>query len=198
MGSRGAGADRGLMSENMERKSDDTIAQPAVPTGGSDVDPTTTAGLHVDVRELSQDESLAILASHHVARVGLSFHDLIKVKLCNYIYSEGWIYARTELGPDLTIAQHHPWAAIEVGRVESIYDWQSVEVSGAIEFLHSDMQSRAWYEFENAVNLFRMAVPQILTADDPMPRRIQLMRVHVDTIMGRESRSASAQALPKP
>ncbi|MEO7043616.1 MAG: pyridoxamine 5'-phosphate oxidase family protein [Gemmatimonadaceae bacterium] len=185
------------MSENMEKKSDDTVGHPSAPAGGGNVGVAGTAGLHVKVRELSKDESLAILASHHVGRVGLSFHDLIKVKICNYIYSEGWIYARTELGPDLTIAQHHPWAAFEVGRAESIYDWQSVEVSGAIEFLRSDMQSRAWFEFENAVNLFRTVVPQILTADDPMPERVQLLRVHVDTIMGRESRSASAQSLPQ-
>ncbi|MEO7103387.1 MAG: pyridoxamine 5'-phosphate oxidase family protein [Gemmatimonadaceae bacterium] len=164
---------------------------------GSDSSVRGTAGLRVEVRDLSNEEALAILASHHLGRVGLSFHDLIKVKLCNYIYSEGWIYARTELGPDLTIAMHHPWAAFEVGRAESIYDWQSVEVSGAIEFLHSDMHSREWYEFENAVNLFRKAVPQILTAEDPMPKRVQLLRVHVDTISGRESRSGSAQALPQ-
>ena len=182
----------------MEKKSGETISDAAAATGSSDLGRGRAAALHVEVRELSKDEALAILASHHIGRVGLSFHDLIKVKLADYIYSEGWIYARTELGADLTIAQHHPWAAFEVGRTASIYDWESVEVSGAIEFLHSDMQSRAWYEFENAVSLFRTVVPQILTADDPMPKRVQLLRVHVDTIMGRESRSGSAQALPQP
>lgn len=185
------------MSENMEKESDETMGHVGASTGRSDLGAVRMAALHVEVRELSKDEAVSILASHHVGRVGLSFHDLIKVKICNYIYSEGWIYARTELGPDLTIARHHPWAAFEVGRAESVYDWQSVEVSGAIEFLHSDMQSSAWYEFENAVNLFRTVVPQILTADDPMPKRVQLARVHVDTIMGRESRSGSPQALPQ-
>ncbi|HEY7898242.1 MAG TPA: hypothetical protein VIC03_07480 [Gemmatimonadaceae bacterium] len=154
------------------------------------------ADLHVHVRELSRTESLTVLGRHHVGRVGISFHDLVRVKLCPYIYSQGWIYARTELGQDLTMAKHHPWAAFEAGEVEGIYDWISVEVSGAIEFLTSDMQSRDWFEFENAVNLLRSAVPQILTADDPMPERVQLVRVHVDNIFGRESHSGTAATLP--
>jgi hypothetical protein len=58
------------------------------------------------------------------------------------------------------------------------------------------MQSRDWFEFENAVNLLRSAVPQILTADDPMPERVQLVRVHVDNIFGRESHSGTAATLP--
>ena len=185
------------MSETMDEKSGEPGDRIGAGAARSEIDAGGTADLHVEVRDLSREEALGILASHHVGRVALSFHDLIKVKLCNYIYSEGWIYARTELGPDLTIAMHHPWAAFEVGRAETIYDWQSVEVSGAIEFLHSDMQSHAWYEFENAVNLFRMAVPQILTANDPMPKRVQLLRVHVDTIIGRESRGGSSQWLPQ-
>ncbi len=155
------------------------------------------ATFHVNVHELSRAESLAMIAKHHVGRVGLSFHDVIRVKLCAYVYSEGWIYARTELGPDLTIAMHHPWAAFEIGEVDGVYDWTSVEAWGAIEFLNSDVRSRDWFEFENAVNLLRGAVPQILTADDPMPERVQLLRVHVDNILGRQARSGRPEALPR-
>ena len=154
--------------------------------------------LHVDVREMSRDESLALLTKHHVGHVGISFHDLLRLKICNYIYSEGWIYARTELGEDLVMAKHHPWAAFDVTEVDGIYDWRSVEVWGAIEFLSSNAEGREWFEFENAVRLLRSAVPQVLTADDPMPQRVQLMRVHVDNILGHESRSVAAESLPRP
>jgi nitroimidazol reductase NimA-like FMN-containing flavoprotein (pyridoxamine 5'-phosphate oxidase superfamily) len=153
--------------------------------------------LHVKVRELSRDESLALLAGHHVGHIALTFHDRVRLKLCNYLYSEGWIHARTELGEDLTMARHHPWGAFEVDETVGIYDWRSVEVSGAIEFLSSDMQSPDWYEFENSVNILRKAVPQILTADDPMPQRIQLVRLHVDNIQGRESSSVTTEPLPR-
>lgn len=154
--------------------------------------------LHVDVREISREDSLDFLSKHHVGHIALSFHDLVRVKLCNYIYSEGWIYARTELGQDLVMAKHHPWAALEVAEAESIYDWRSVEVSGMIEFLSADMQSHDWFEFENAVQLLRTAVPQILTADDPMPQRVQVVRLHVDTILGRDSSSGKPASLPRP
>lgn len=157
-----------------------------------------TQKLQVDVREMSRDEALALLARHHVGHVAISFHDLVRLKICNYIYSEGWIYARTELTDDVVMARHHPWAAFQVSEIDGIYDWRSVEVWGGIEFLSSNAQGREWFEFETAVRLLQAAVPQVLTADDPMPQRVQLLRVHVDNISGRESRSTSPDSLPRP
>lgn len=157
-----------------------------------------TQKLQVDVREMSRDEALALLSRHHVGHVAISFHDLVRLKICNYIYSEGWIYARTELTEDVVMARHHPWAAFQVSEIDGIYDWRSVEVWGGIEFLSSNAQGREWFEFETAVRLLQTAVPQVLTADDPMPQRVQLLRVHVDNISGRESRSTSPDSLPRP
>lgn len=157
-----------------------------------------SAKLHVNLRELTHEESIELLSLHHVGHVGVSFHDRLRLKLCNYIYSEGWIYARTELGEDLVMARHHPWAAFEVHEAVSIYDWRSVEVSGVVEFLSSDMRSGDWHEFEVAVRLLRTAVPQVLTAADPMPQRVQLLRIHVDMIVGRESTSGTPATLPVP
>ncbi len=154
--------------------------------------------LHVDVREMPRDEAVALLGKHHVGRVGISFHDLVRVKLANYLYSEGWIYARTELGEDLTTVRHHPWVAFEVDEVEGLYDWRVIEITGSVEILSSDFHSPDWFEFENAVSLLRSAVPQVLTADDPMPQRVQLIRMHVDNIRGQESRSTGGSALPRP
>jgi len=171
---------------------------PARVRGESVAATLSPARLHVDVRELSHEEALDVLDRHHVGHIGISFHDLVRLKLCNYIYSEGWIYVRTELGEDLVMARHHPWAAFEIHEAESIYDWRSVEVLGAVEFLSSDMQSGDWFRFETAVRLLRAAVPQILTADDPMPQRVQLLRIHVDTIMGRRSSSGMPETLPTP
>ena len=157
-----------------------------------------TGELNVTVRELSRDESLAILAKHHLGRVGITYQDRFHLKICNYLYSENWIYTRAELGDDLVMAEHHPWAAFEVDEVDGILDWRSVEVWGAIEFLSSDMHSQEWFEFENAVRLLRGAVPEILKADDPMPKRIHLVRVHVDNVLGRESRVGNPRPLPQP
>lgn len=145
--------------------------------------------IRVDVRELSSDEAISMVGRHHVGHIAITFHDLVRLKLCDYIYAQGWIYARTELGEDLVMARHHPWAAFEVDETDGVYDWRSVEVWGAVEFLSADVGSHDWYEFENAVELLRTAVPQILTADDPLPKRVQLVRVHTDKIFGRESSS---------
>lgn len=157
---------------------------------------STDDKLHVDFRVLPGDESLALLAKHHVGRLGISFHDVMRVEIANYVYAEGWIYARTVLGADVLTVRHHPWVAFEVDEVEGIYDWRSVEVSGAAEFLASDMSSHDWFKFENAVRLLRDVISQVLTADDPVAERVQLLRMHVDNVRGRESRASIQDALP--
>lgn len=154
--------------------------------------------LSVTVRTLSHDECVAILARHHIGHVGISFHDLLRVKICNYIYSEQWIYARAEMDEDFVMAKHHPWAALEVAEIDGIFDWRSVEVRGAIEFLSSSMESQDWFEFENAVRLLRSVMPELLSADDPLPQRTQLLRVHLDNLVGRESHANSPRTLPSP
>jgi len=157
-----------------------------------------TQKLRVDIREMSRDEALAVVAKHHVGDVGITFHDILRLKLCNYIYSAGWLYARTELGDNVVMARHHPWAAFQISEIDGIYDWRSVEVSGVLEFLSPDEQGNGSFEYENAVRLLQSAVPDVLTADDPMPQRVQLLRVHADNIFGRESRSTTSESLPRP
>jgi len=149
-------------------------------------------GLSVDVRDLSRDESLALLAKHHIGHAGISFHDVVRVELVAYVYADDWIYARMELGEELTTVEHHPWGAFEVDEVETIYDWRSVEVRGAVQFVTPESHA-----FENAVRLMRQVVPQVLTDGDPLPQRNQLVRLHIDQIRGRVSRSNARATLPK-
>lgn len=41
-------------------------------------------------------------------------------------------------------------------------------------------------------------VPQVLTADGSAPQGVQLVRMHVDNILGRESHGGMAEDLPSP
>ncbi len=164
------------------------------PGGASVADPSS---LVVDIRELTRDQSLALLARHHIGHVGISFHDILRVEIAAYVYADDWIYARMELGDELTTVQHHPWGAFEVDEVESIYDWRSVEVRGAVQFLSSESHGRDWFEFANAVRLMRQVVPQVLTANDPLPQRSQIVRLHIDDIRGRAAASSAPTTLPR-
>ena len=152
--------------------------------------------MRVETRTLSRDDALALLARHHVGRIGLGLHDLIRVELTPYLYANDWIYVRTSLGEDLDVIRRHPWAAFEVDEIESVFDWRTAEVAGAMEILSSDPQSPHRFEFEQAVGLLRAAVPSILTAEDAYPERVQLLRIHVDTVNGRDSRTLEGERVP--
>ena len=152
--------------------------------------------MRVDVHPLSRDDSLALLGRHHVGRLGIGVHDLIRVELTPYLYSNDWIYVRTGLDEDLEVIRRHPWAAFEVDEIESVFDWRSAEVTGAMDILTSDPHSEHRFEYEQAVRLLREAVPSVLTAEDAYPEHVQLLRIHVDTINGRESRTVEGENVP--
>ena len=161
----------------------------------SDNPPTDPADAkHVAIRDLSRREFEALLTKHHVGRLGISFHDRVRVELANYAYHKGWIYARTEQGSDLASMQHHPWAAFEVDEIDGMYDWRTVEVSGSIELIAKGSAFARSSVFETAVQLMRTVVPAVLTSNDPIPERVQILRIHVDEIRGREARSGTAVA----
>jgi len=154
--------------------------------------------VRVQVRAFSRAESEALLAKHHVGRVTYAFHDRMVLALVNYIYSKEWIYARMEAGPQLATLKHHQWVALGVDEISGIYDWRSVTVHGSVQLLSPDKASAGYRDYNSALELLRSVVPAILTKDDPMPQRVQLLRIHVDEIEGRESRSSGADALPRP
>ena len=138
----------------------------------------------------------ALLTKHHVGSMALAFHDRVTISLVNYVYSKQWIYARLEDGPDLTTVQHQRWVAFEVSEIEGIYDWRSVTARGSVELLPHGGAGAAKREFDAAVEMLRSAVPAVFTKRDPMPQRVQVIRIHVDELAGRQSRSNSPADLP--
>lgn len=144
---------------------------------------------------MSRDDALALVARQHIGRCGLALHDLIRVELTPYVYDQDWIHVRASVGGDLDVIRRHPWAAFEVDEVDGVLDWRSVEITGAVEVLTpgpDDDDDR--FAFERTEQLLRATLPAILTADDPYPDRVHLLRIHVDTVRGRISRTVDGTA----
>jgi uncharacterized protein len=154
------------------------------------------ANIEVEARSLDRREAEAVLSKHHTGRMAFAFHDRITIGLVNYVYADGWIYARIEHGPALTTLRHHQWVAFEVDELQTVYDWRVVTIHGSIQFLSDDRSSSEWRDFNKATELIRAQVPSALTADDPLPERSQIYRIHVDELLGRESRSNAPERLP--
>ena len=154
--------------------------------------------LQVDTRALDRREAESVLSQHHTGRMAFAFHDRISIELVNYVYDEEWIYARIEHGPELTTLRHHQWVAFEVDELKTVFDWRVVTVHGSVQFLSDDRSLPEWRDFNKAAELIRAQVPSVLTADDPLPNRSQIYRIHVDELLGRESRSNAPQQVPQP
>lgn len=133
--------------------------------------------------QLKPAECRGLLRRHHVGRIAFAFKDRVDIEPISYVFNGRWLYARTSPGTKLRQLKHHPWVAFEVDEIDGAFDWRSVVVHGTVYFLSDDPGTRA--EYARAVKVLRKLDPRALTADDPVPERSIVFRIHVNDIAGR-------------
>lgn len=153
--------------------------------------PDMLAGMSSDVvfRELSRDETEALLSRNKVGRLAFSVHDRVDIQPIHYVYERGWIYGRTSEGEKITTLEHNRWVAFEVDEVEDIFNWRSVVVHGSFWKLHPRGSPHAEELWTHAVDLVSRIVPGALTERDPVAFRHALFRIAVSDASGREART---------
>ena len=137
--------------------------------------------------QLSDEQAQLLLARNHVGRLAFSLHDRTDIQPVNYVYDDGWIVGRTQVGSKLVTLAHHPWCAFEVDEVRAIFDWDSVVAHGSFSILDPEHGSPDRYQ--RALSKLRELIPAALSAADPVPNRMILFGVHVSEITGRSARS---------
>jgi uncharacterized protein len=149
---------------------------------------TATTPAPPTFRELTDDESRALLGRHNVGRIAFSFHDRVDIQPIHFVVSGSWIYGRTSRGSKYLTLAHNPWCAFEVDEVRDLFDWDSVVVKGHLELLDPELGSEDAYE--EGLRLMRTLVPGTFSAVDPVPDRLILFRVHMSELSGRSARPA--------
>ena len=152
--------------------------------------------IRVTTRALKPKRMTELLTRHHVGRMAFSLHDRLSIVLANYLFSDGWIYSRMEMGSELVTRLHNRWVAFEVDEVDGLYDWRTVSINGSVQFLSDGPTAIEARDFKTAADLIQAVVPSVLTPADPMPNRVQLFRIHVDQMVGSEARSNARDSLP--
>lgn len=140
-------------------------------------------------RELSEREATAVLRRNHVGRMAFAFHSRVDIVPIHYVYSGGWVYGRTSLGPKLLKLKHNQWVAFEVDEIEGLFSWRSVVLHGGLYLLDPDGPPRELAARRRAVRLLRALVPDTLRAGDPVPFRDILFRIHADELSGRAAQA---------
>ena len=147
--------------------------------------------------ELDANEGNALLARNHVGRIAYSFHDRVDIEPIHYVFADNAIYMRIARGSKLAMLTHAPWVAFEVDEVDGPFDWRSVVVHGTVYFLEDAGSEHAREAYALAVERLRELMPSALTPDDPVPTRRVVIKLHPETISGREARSNASHAGPK-
>lgn len=130
---------------------------------------------------------LALLRRHSVGRMAYTFHDRVDITPIHYVYSDGWLFARTSHGAKMTTIQHVPWVAFEIDEVKAVFDWRCVVVHGTVYTMARDGSPSEAKLWSKGIALLSRIVPATGTADDPVPYRTLVFGIHVDTITGRTS-----------
>lgn len=136
-------------------------------------------------RELSREESLALLARNQVGRLAFAHRDRIDIEPIHYTLGDGWLYGRTTPGAKLEAVAHHRWVAFEVDEIDALLDWRSVVVKGAVYLLRADGSDAERAQYAEGVSMVRQVIPEAFTAEDPLPERAILFRIHIDELTGR-------------
>lgn len=139
-------------------------------------------------RKLSPTESRALLRRNNVGRMAFAFHNRVDIVPIHYVYSAGWLYGRTSLGPKLITLTHSQWVAFEVDEIDGLFDWRSVVLYGGLQILDAEGPPREIAARRHAIRLLRTLIPETLRASDPVPFREIVFRIHVDELSGREAR----------
>ncbi|MGK2935149.1 MAG: pyridoxamine 5'-phosphate oxidase family protein [Gemmatimonadaceae bacterium] len=136
-------------------------------------------------RELSAKETTAVLRRNHVGRMAFAFHRRVDIVPIHYVYSGGWVYGRTSLGPKLLTLKHNQWVAFEVDEIEGLFNWRSVVLHGGLYLLDPDGPPGEQAARRRAIRLLRSLVADTLGAANPVPFRDIFFRIHVDELNGR-------------
>ena len=146
-----------------------------------------SGGSPPNILELSAVEITALLARNRVGRIAYALHDRVDIEPLHYVYSDGWIYARTSRGSKLATIDKNKWVAFEVDEVASLFDWRSVVVHGGVYELLPDANPETRATFDNALRLLRRLLPTTFREDDPVPFRDVVIRIAVQEATGRRS-----------
>ena len=138
-------------------------------------------------RDLDATASTELLERNHVGRIAYSFHDRVDIEPISYVFADGAVYMRTAPGSKLATLAHAPWVAFEVDEVKGPFDWRSVVAHGTVYVLHETGSPADRDTYRRAVNRLRELTPAALRDDDPVPERRVLLKLHLDTISGREA-----------
>lgn len=139
--------------------------------------------------ELDHAECEAVLRRNQVGRLAFSFHDRVAVEPLHYVYEGGWIYGRTSHGSKVEPILHNHWVAFEVDEIRAAFDWKSVVAHGALYFVSADGTPAEAAAHARARALLRRVVPETGTADDPVPHRMLVFRIHAEELTGRAASS---------
>lgn len=139
----------------------------------------------VHFRELSHRESVALLRRNHVGRMAFSYRSRVDVVPLHYVYSGGWLYGRTSVGPRLLALRHSKWVAFEVDEIDGVFDWRSVVVRGGLYLLDPECPPCDPGARRRAIRLLRHIVPETMSAGDPVAFRDVFFRVSADEVTGR-------------
>ena len=140
-------------------------------------------------RDLSREESEALLSRNHVGRIAFSFHDSVDIRPIHYVFDRKWIFGRTSPSDKLVTLRHNQWIAFEVDEVQGPLDWKSVVVRGTFYPLTNEGSVHDVRLYNAGIDAIRSFAADSLTDRDALGFRTEVFGISVDSVTGRSCSS---------
>lgn len=110
-------------------------------------------------RELSREETHALLGRNRLGRLAYSVHNQVDVEPVPYVYHDAWIYGRATPGLKLRTIEQNRFVAFQVDEMTGADEWRSVLVRGAFYVLSPEGSLRDHETWEQASELLAPLYP---------------------------------------
>lgn len=95
------------------------------------------------IRQLTQDETRALLMDSSIGRLGCVDNDTPYVVPVSYILQDDKVYSHSLVGRKILAMRKHPRVCVQVDYIEDQYHWRSALAFGIYEEV-TDEQERKW------------------------------------------------------
>ena len=136
-------------------------------------------------RDLSREETIAVLTRNEVGRLAYSFHDSVDIRPIHYVYDDGWLFGRTSPGDKLITLEPNQWIVFEVDEIEGPLDWVSVIARGSF-YRTTPEGSEAQVKFyKRAVSRIKKRDAKAFTKNDTTNFRTEVFAISIDSVSGK-------------
>jgi nitroimidazol reductase NimA-like FMN-containing flavoprotein (pyridoxamine 5'-phosphate oxidase superfamily) len=140
----------------------------------------------VNIREMNDDECIALIDSQRIGRLGCCKEDRPYIVPVHYVCSGKLIFSFSMPGQKMDFMRHNPNVCIQIEHIDRSDTWKCVLVQGIFhEFTSPEGQQEAWKILQTHNDWWEVGGQSVLHGEHEGERKPTFFSVTMDLVTGR-------------